>query len=303
VIAVIGRANPKFEDSNSHHDGGFFYFWRKPVSKEEAMAAIVACAKKLGRAPKLAELRKHTGLTKEWLAARFGSYRQALEACGLERKGIGKVEMGALFEDWAGIVRRLKQIPTRDEYAGLSKFSVKPLNRLFRSWSLVPEGMQKHAREHGLEKSWKDVMELVEQTAGKRLRPRRPAMMADQPVYGAPISGWPLMFAPTNEAGVLFLFGAMAMQLGFRALRIQAGYPDCEAMRVVGENRLQRVRIEIEHESRNFRRHAHKPSGCELIVCWEHNWAESPLEVVELKSAVERLGGMEVCAKCGNGRG
>ena len=32
--------------------------------------------------------------------------------------------------------------------------------------------------------------------------------------------------------------------------------------------------------------HFHDPEGCDLIVCWEHNWAESPLEVVELKRAI-----------------
>ena len=25
---------------------------------------------------------------------------------------------------------------------------------------------------------------------------------------------------------------------------------------------------------------------CDLIVCWEHNWPECPLEVIELKSLV-----------------
>ena len=36
----------------------------------------------------------------------------------------------------------------------------------------------------------------------------------------------------------------MSEQLGFLVLRVQTGFPDCEAMRVVGEDRLQRVRIE-----------------------------------------------------------
>ena len=46
------------------------------------------------------------------------------------------------------------------------------------------------------------------------------------------------------------------------------------------------------HPSGNFLRHAHEPTGCDLIVCWEHNWPESPLEVVELKGAVMReIGG------------
>jgi hypothetical protein len=46
------------------------------------------------------------------------------------------------------------------------------------------------------------------------------------------------------------------------------------------------VKIEFEYESRNFLRHMHDPNGCDLIVCWEHNWPECPLEVIELKKAV-----------------
>src|SRR5262249_42479252 len=146
-----------------------------------------------------------------------------------------------------GIVRRLGKLPTISEYEARSKFSVRPLTRLFRTWTLVPEAMQKFAQEQGLEERWKDVIELVEKAQAQKKRSDKPEalpappLIADQPVYGMPITGWPLMFAPTNEAGVLFLFGAMAKQLGFLALRIQTGYPDCEAMRVVGGDRLQRV--------------------------------------------------------------
>jgi hypothetical protein len=43
-------------------------------------------------------------------------------------------------------------------------------------------------------------------------------------------------------------------------------------------------------ESRNFLTHLHDPQKCHLIVCWEHNWPDCPLEVVELKSAVKRIG-------------
>jgi hypothetical protein len=95
------------------------------------------------------------------------------------------------------------------------------------------------------------------------------------------------VFAPTNEAGVLYLFGTMSERLGFLVLLVQTAFPDCEAMRVVGENRLQRVKIELEYQSRNFLKHMHDLKGCALIVCWEHNWPECPLEVLELKSLVE----------------
>jgi hypothetical protein len=105
---------------------------------------------------------------------------------------------------------------------------------------------------------------------------------ASQPVYGVVIGRCAHVYAPTNESGVVCLFGAMAEQLGFMVVRIQTEFPDCEAIRLVGKDRYQPVKIEFEYESRNFLKHNHDPEMCDLIVCWEHNWAECPLEVVEL---------------------
>ena len=36
-------------------------------------------------------------------------------------------------------------------------------------------------------------------------------------------------------------------------------------------------------------RHMHDPNGCDIIVCWEHNWPECPLEVIELKKEIAKL--------------
>jgi hypothetical protein len=49
-------------------------------------------------------------------------------------------------------------------------------------------------------------------------------------------------------------------------------------------------RIEFEYESRNFREHGHPPDGCDMIICWIHNWPECPanLEVIALKDEIER---------------
>jgi len=88
---------------------------------------------------------------------------------------------------------------------------------------------------------------------------------------------------------VLFLFGAIAEKLGFRVLHVQAGFPDIEALRMVGKDKLQRVRIELEQESKNFLRHGHDPNGCDLIVCWEDNWPEAPVEVLELRKVIGTL--------------
>jgi hypothetical protein len=106
----------------------------------------------------------------------------------------------------------------------------------------------------------------------------------DQPVYGMPLLPTPLSHSPTNELGVVFLFGAVARELGFMVMRIQAAFPDCEAMYEVEPGRWQRVRIEFEFESRNFVSHMHEVEGCDLIVCWNHNWKNCPLAVLELKT-------------------
>jgi hypothetical protein len=59
-----------------------------------------------------------------------------------------------------------------------------------------------------------------------------------------------LGLAPTNEMGVVFLFGTLAKELGFMVIRLQSGFPDCEAFREVEPGRWQWVRIEFEYESR-----------------------------------------------------
>lgn len=98
-----------------------------------------------------------------------------------------------------------------------------------------------------------------------------------------------MQHAPMNENGVIFLFGAMAEKLGFFVESMRPGYPDCEAKRLIGPEVWERVRIEFEYESRNFKLHGHAAEGCDLIVCWAHNWPECPVEVVALKDKVTRF--------------
>ena len=275
------------------------------MTKQEVTTTILACAEKLGHVPSIPELMKHAGIDRPQIRKYFGNYELALEECNLEIPERGrKVEMDRLFRDWAGVVRTLKRLPSVYEYEKLSKYSVRPLRKRFGVWAQVPPSLKMYAEDHGLVEEWNDVLELVGGPeglhaggqAGGRQGSRGVAtveaawwkkkVMFDRPMYGPLIRSSALVYGPTNEMGVVCLFGAMAQQLGFLILRIQTEFPDCEAMRVVEENRLQPVRIEFEYESRNFLKHMHDPAGCDLIVCWEHNWPECPLEVIELKKAV-----------------
>ena len=268
-------------------DGG------KNMTREEVIAAIQACTEKLGRVPTRVELAKLAGLSRHDVNRYFGNYMTALKECGLEKTGGGmKLGVERIFEDWTRTVRANKKLPTAFEFEKESRYSVRPFRRLFGSWSKVPEGMKRYAMERGLTNDWQDVLELIDgeangQADGQREAGGRAAgqILADRPVYGRVLRPCPLVCAPVNEAGVIFLFGALAEGMGFQMLRIQAEYPDGEALRTMAENRLQRVKIEFEYESRNFLRHNHDAAMCDLIICWEDNWPEAPLEVIELKGA------------------
>jgi hypothetical protein len=279
---------------------------QKNVTKEEMIAAIHECAARLGHAPSSTELRKSANVHKYDVRKYFGTHAKALDACGMEAGGAGyEVKLKTLFLGWAEVVRELGKPPTMEEYDKRSKNSVRPLIRRAGSWTRVPLLMMEFAKREGLEGEFKDVLDIIAahyQLARARNRTSgptkdmllRPRIMVDQPMYGEPLLDSPLMCAPINEMGVVLLFGGICRSLGFYVTRMQSEFPDCEALRRVERDRCQLAKIEFEYESRNFLFHGHPITGCNLIVCWSHNWLDCPIEVLELKSLVGRLGlGME----------
>lgn len=113
----------------------------------------------------------------------------------------------------------------------------------------------------------------------------------DRPLMGAPTQLPGLAHEPVNEMGVLVLFAMLSRQLGFIVDAVQAAFPDCLARMEVQPGRWQPVRIEVEYESRSFKRHGHDARQCDLIVCWRHNWKNCPpnLQVLELSKIVKQL--------------
>jgi hypothetical protein len=113
-------------------------------------------------------------------------------------------------------------------------------------------------------------------------------VLPDRPLLGAPMHTAGLAHEPVNEMGVSMLFAMMARDLGFIIESAQAPFPDCRAKMEVMPGRWQDVRIEFEKDSRSFADHGHDPKGCDMIVCWRHNWKACPKEmmVLELRKAV-----------------
>ena len=100
-----------------------------------------------------------------------------------------------------------------------------------------------------------------------------------------------LQHAPINEQGVVLLFGMVASDFGYVVESVATGFPDCEAKRRIKgpAESWERIRIEFEYQSKNFLDHGHDPSQCDVIVCWEDNWPECPIEVLKLSSAIHDL--------------
>jgi hypothetical protein len=103
---------------------------------------------------------------------------------------------------------------------------------------------------------------------------------------GRPIEMGGMAYAPSNEAGVVFLFGRLAPRMGFHVETIGSSFPDC-----VARYRGKPHRIEIEYRASDYEAHGHPPRGADMIVCWENDWEHRQrkyrnLQIVELKRYV-----------------
>jgi hypothetical protein len=276
------------------------------VTKPEVIEAIRQAAAKLGRTPATAELEPLCGIPRRAIRRHFGSLRQAIRGAGFEpRPEQIRVTSRSMLEDWGAVARKLGLLPTRRQYDLAGRFCASGLAKRFGAWRRVPDKFKQFAMESDEEQArWRDMLELIQagrSSARKRMAERavKEKMAAapirtdlpvfpDRPVFGPPVLVPGLAYEPSNEAGVIYLFGIVGRRLGFHVERLQIDFPDCEAMREIQPGKWQRVRIEFEYESHNFRIHGHPAAHCDLIVCWRHNWEECPdnLEVIELRRAV-----------------
>jgi hypothetical protein len=110
-------------------------------------------------------------------------------------------------------------------------------------------------------------------------------------IVGEPIDFRGMRFAPVNEQGVVYLFGMVSQELGFLVESVRVKYPDCEGKRCCDQeqNLWEHIYIEFEYKSSNFVEHGHDVDECDIIVCWIHDWKECPIEVLELRKAIQVL--------------
>lgn len=224
-----------------------------------------------GFTPSVVNRRFHGGFTELLGAARLSARQRHCLALTNSR----------LLEEVDRVVRVLGREPNWEQLRDRGRYSIGAYHRRFRGIG-------------GILGAYRDWV--------ARGRPRSAAPAAAGVArangansYGVPLGFRGLLHAPVTESGVVHLFGVLGAEMGYSVLRIRPGYPDCEAVRRhrTDPGRWERIEIEFELNSSNFQGHGHDASKCDVIVCWEHDWPECPLGVVELRSELTRLGALE----------
>jgi hypothetical protein len=271
-------------------------------TRESIIEAAKAAALQKGDTISRSDFMRHSGISSYHLYRLFpdGGWSEVQRLAGLKQHADNDpISDDDLLAEFHRVATEQRRIPTWHKFGAVAKISESTIKRRFGG----SQGILKAYREW-LERNAPDsplLADLSETTNREIQQPAQPpATESTKPSawakldgieYGAPINFRGLRHAPINEQGVVYLFGMVSNELGLIVEAVQAGFPDCEAKRCVNprENRWQRVRIEFEFRSRNFVDHGHDPARCDLVVCWEHNWPDCPLEIIELRSVLGRL--------------
>lgn len=240
------------------------------------------CARNFGKLPFLSEYAKTARCSQAPFLRRFGTWRAVP---GAFRRLAQELKIEEEWKDVLAMIRRRRESELRR--GGLSPYGREhgDLNDGARMALLAP------LSDRSGRATKESAAPMTRNDDNRGPSPSRRKFRKDRALAGPPLHLEGLAHEPVNELGVVFFFGMLAHRMGFRVLSFQQAFPDCEAMREVRPGHWQRVGIEFEYESRNYRIHGHSHDGCDLIVCWRHNWPKCPksLEVIELKGLVGRL--------------
>lgn len=192
--------------------------------------------------------------------------------------------------------------------------------RRFGDWAGILRALKGWVADHAAEFPYGRELErrLANQERRKPRGGTAPLKSPTKPPWrsvGARMSGPPLAFrgmaaAPVNEMGVVLVFGMIAADIGYAVEAIGTAFPDCAAKRLVAgsgagqgsgkagasgvaDARWEPVRVEFEYRSRNFFYHGHDEDGADVIICWQHDWPDCPLEVLALEDVVAALAAKE----------
>ncbi|MBL8876772.1 MAG: hypothetical protein JNM86_13330 [Phycisphaerae bacterium] len=249
-------------------------------TRDSLILRVTELAKKLHRQPNHKEMRDVALIREDDCRRIFGGYSSLLRAAGFRGQVRGNQKDSArrdeMLDDYGRAIGRLGRFPSIGEYTDHGLFSYHTFKTTFGSW---PATRTAYVDRTGGSEQWSATLrKLIEQKNVAVYNPH-----PDFPICGKPLNYRAMLHEPTNEQGVVLLFGMMAEEIGFIIENVRTSYPDCEGKRRVGVNSWQRVRIEFEFLSSRF---AHPEEGCDLVVCWRHDNPKLKVEVMELEKVI-----------------
>ena len=252
----------------------------------------------------ISQFKQYGRISDSTIMKKFGSWNEAIEAAGLIPIPSGPTSNRQFPSDdeyLQEIIRLTKEIgrqPSIAQMRAKGSFSEYPYQR---RWGSLAEACKEAYAKYGFPLTTDGLLPELHQpelpasgstkhVIAKTSKPQT-LRRSKRVQYGEPMDFRGLRHAPINEQGVVYLFGMVSQELGFLIESVRTGYPDCEGKRWVDSKRqrLEPVLIEFEYQSRNFLQHGHDLDGCDLIVCWIHDWEECPIEVLELRSQIKYL--------------
>jgi len=290
------------------------------TDKNELIAQLQRIAAELGtKSVPRHEFLRRVRMSERRVSRLFGSYTDLVKAAGLEPLAFPTADVPMysdqeMLEELVRVLRLPDARLTRIFFERNATISPSAIERRFGGWvgalrasqklldSLHDADLLRRLAEYvdaapttafrTKDAGYRDDVGAAPQPDDQHVGEEAPhARIESANLYGDFINFRGLQHAPVNEQGVVFLFGMICRELGYVVEIVKQGFPDCEAKRRVrGKPGMwQRVRIEFEFQSRTFRAHGHDPDQCDLIVCWEDNWPDCPIEVFELRAAVRNL--------------
>ena len=268
-----------------------------PPTRGECISEMKRVANLLGQAYLTTKMYdKNVNISSRRVVTVFGSWHEALAAAGLSvsPKYIREIPLESLAENFLRVMKDLRRIPTlpqlarrtepsggtySSKFGGYDRFKEKAISFILSSYPSLSSSIR-----------------TMLDTELSRIKGREVAeeLSIIAPHYqGRTLNFRAFAYAPTSEHDVVQMFGAIADELGFEIIGNRSAFPDCEARRRKGTNRESYVKCLIEYEfsSSDYKKHKHPIHGCDLIVCWKHDWHECPIEVLELSEVIRKLNG------------
>lgn len=227
----------------------------------------------------------------------FNGWTEAVTLAGFkpDTSKVKKTE-NELWEEFLRVCTQLDKIPGRLDFERNTNFSDDIYVDRWHTWDVVKKNFKEWLKVKHTKSKFINQLSEEEPIKPAIKPPKEDKKNMEWPskkdtFCGAPMNFRGLMYEPINEQGVIFLFGKISEEMGFNIEAIQQGFPDCEGKRLVNRNKnlWEQVSIEFEFNAKSFSEHGHDPSKCDVVICWANDWADCPLEVIELREEIKRL--------------